>query len=347
MAGLETNLTNSSRCPKCLMPSIAVEQSSQGCSYCLPNSEHDKVTVGDTFIANDNSDLTIEQVRELTAKSTGKYDCLVGITGGRDSSFLLYYTKKVLGLNPLAVNFSTGFQTPEAVHNMSDATTRLGVDFIRYSINRSFMQKIQKGFFTKYGEFCSPCHKGHHYTLAKFARENGIKVIIRGISSKVDLNKINPDYFNYFCQNDQEFSDRLMDIASEFGITKDEIEFHQDMIHLDKWKSHDVLTIDLPDMLEWNYQDIQSILDSEFDWKYPEKQFFHCDCKLNPTLCYMEYCDHGYSEKQIVISNLLANGDIDIDKGRYFLEEEEVSETPDNIDSALSLVGVDRGAFKN
>jgi hypothetical protein len=347
MGRSEVDSSSSGRCFKCLMPAMAVEQSGDGCSYCLPNSEHDKISVGETFISNDNCDLTIDQVRELTAKSEGKYDCLVGITGGRDSTFLLYYTKKILGLNPLAVNFSTGFQTPEALHNMSDATTRLGVDFITYSINRPFMQKIQQGFFAYYGEFCSPCHKGHHYTLAKFAKENGIRVIIRGISSKVDLNKINPDYFNYFCQSDQEFNDRLIDIADKVGMNKDDIEFHQDMIHLDKWKDHKIKTIDLPDLLEWKYEEIQAVLDREFDWKYPPRQFFHCDCKLNPTLCYMEYCDHGYSEKQIVISNLLANEDIDIDQGRHFLEQEEVSAPPENIDAALELIGVDRITFVN
>ena len=82
------------------------------------------------------------------------------------------------------------------------------------------------------------------------------------------------------------------------------------MLHLDATRDRSVRTIDLPDLLDWSYQQVQQVLDREFDWIHPENQFFHCDCRLNPTLCYLEYCKHGFSEKQLIISNHLAGGDI-------------------------------------
>ena len=57
-----------------------------------------------------------------------KYDCVVGISGGRDSTYLLYLAKKVWGLKPLAVHFNNGFGNPVAGENMAKAVQKLGVE---------------------------------------------------------------------------------------------------------------------------------------------------------------------------------------------------------------------------
>ncbi len=57
-----------------------------------------------------------------------KFDCVVGISGGRDSTYTLYLVKKVWGLRPLAVHFNDGFGNPTAGENMRQATQRLGVE---------------------------------------------------------------------------------------------------------------------------------------------------------------------------------------------------------------------------
>lgn len=56
-----------------------------------------------------------------------KYDCVIGISGGRDSAYLLYLAKE-LGLRPLAVHFNDGFGNPTAGENMREVTRILGVD---------------------------------------------------------------------------------------------------------------------------------------------------------------------------------------------------------------------------
>src|SRR5690606_19116278 len=61
------------------------------------------------------------------------HDCVVGISGGRDSTYTLYLAKKVWGLRPLAVHFNDGFGNPVAGQNMRRATARLGVKLITIS----------------------------------------------------------------------------------------------------------------------------------------------------------------------------------------------------------------------
>lgn len=69
-------------------------------------------------------------------KQKSKYHCLLGISGGLDSSVLLYYTVKVWGLNPLVIHFDNGWNCREANENIDIMAKAMNVDFIRYHINK-------------------------------------------------------------------------------------------------------------------------------------------------------------------------------------------------------------------
>ena len=56
-----------------------------------------------------------------------KYDCIVGVSGGTDSTFCLYMAKK-LGLRSLAVHFDNGWDSEESVSNIRNAVRKLGID---------------------------------------------------------------------------------------------------------------------------------------------------------------------------------------------------------------------------
>lgn len=67
-------------------------------------------------------------VNEIKAKGkNNNYDCIIGVSGGVDSTYTLYLAKK-LGLRPLAVHFDNGWNSETSVSNIKNATDRLGVD---------------------------------------------------------------------------------------------------------------------------------------------------------------------------------------------------------------------------
>lgn len=68
----------------------------------------------------------VDKIKRKSRKS--KYDCIIGLSGGRDSTYLLYLAVKVWKLNVLAVHFNDGFDNPIAGENMFKATQILGVD---------------------------------------------------------------------------------------------------------------------------------------------------------------------------------------------------------------------------
>lgn len=93
------------------------------CAYCKLHDEMDALypltLAGEARRA--------ELIERIKRKGAGReFDCVVGVSGGRDSSYLLYLTTK-LDLRPLAVHFNDGFGNPVAGENMTKAAEKLGV----------------------------------------------------------------------------------------------------------------------------------------------------------------------------------------------------------------------------
>jgi len=125
--GLKTALRKQV-CVRCVqdtsVPGISFDQNGV-CSFC---NLHDKMEIlfpngpkGKEILAN-----IFRQIKE--SGKGKKYDCIVGISGGRDSIYLLWNVVKVWNLRPLAVHFNDGFDNPVAGENMLKAVRKLGVE---------------------------------------------------------------------------------------------------------------------------------------------------------------------------------------------------------------------------
>ncbi|HOV76086.1 MAG TPA: N-acetyl sugar amidotransferase [Candidatus Hydrogenedentes bacterium] len=115
-------------CTRCIMDSSVpgIRFDAQGvCNYC---HIHDRLLV--EFPTGEEG---ARILREIAAKirKAGKgrqYDCVVGVSGGRDTSYCLYYTKEIMNLRPLAVHFDNGWDSETAKTNLSRVCDALDVD---------------------------------------------------------------------------------------------------------------------------------------------------------------------------------------------------------------------------
>lgn len=122
-----SNAHNLTVCSRCVydetFPGIEFNDEGQ-CNYCELHDQLEEQYPNDLRGAAILNDL-VEKIR--SAGKRKKYDCVVGVSGGCDSSFLLYQAIK-LGLRPLAVHFDNTWNSPQASQNLYNVTTRLGVD---------------------------------------------------------------------------------------------------------------------------------------------------------------------------------------------------------------------------
>ena len=86
----------------------------------------------------------VEEIKRDGKKK--KYDCVVGVSGGTDSSFLLHWAFEN-GLRPLAVHYDNTFNTNIATTNIEKITTKLGIDLSTHIVDNLEIEDIYKSFF--------------------------------------------------------------------------------------------------------------------------------------------------------------------------------------------------------
>lgn len=121
-------------------------------------------------------------VQEIKNCGKGKeYDCIVGISGGVDSSYLAYYLKQIAGLRPLAVHLDTGWNSELAVKNIESILKKVDVDLYTYVVDWEEMKDMQIAFL-RAGVANQDIPQDHAIIacLYKVAREKNIKYVISG-----------------------------------------------------------------------------------------------------------------------------------------------------------------------
>jgi len=130
-----------------------------------------------------------------SVEKRGKYDCVVPLSGGKDSAYILYYAVKELNLKPIAVNYNSGFQNQMAKDNMKSACEILGVPLIikksKGDVSRKMireallMSEIGGSFISR---TCGNCEIMLRSLTLNVAKEYKVPFIFWGSSSLESLN---------------------------------------------------------------------------------------------------------------------------------------------------------------
>ena len=141
------NVTKKSRsfqiCTQCVMdtsdPDIYFDENGV-CSHCKKNNE-------DMYQLQNYTPQALEQlVEKIKAKGKGKeYDCVIGLSGGVDSSYVAYLAKK-LGLRPLAVHLDNGWDSELAVNNIEKIVKTFDIDLHTVVLDWEEFKKLQVAF---------------------------------------------------------------------------------------------------------------------------------------------------------------------------------------------------------
>lgn len=122
-----------------------------------------------------------EMVAEIKAHGKGKrYDCIVGVSGGVDSTYVAYMAKK-LGLRPLAVHFDNGWNSELAVHNIEHTLNVLGIDLETVVVDWETFRELQKSFlYASVPDGEIPTDHAIRAALWMVASKFGIKYLLNG-----------------------------------------------------------------------------------------------------------------------------------------------------------------------
>ncbi|AJQ48565.1 MULTISPECIES: N-acetyl sugar amidotransferase [Pseudomonas] len=169
-------------CTRCIMdtsdPNIRFDQ--QGvCEYCANFNSEIKPN-WDTGARGQSELMALaEKIKE---HGKGKdFDCIIGLSGGLDSSYAAYIAKTVMGLRPLLFHVDAGWNTDQAVGNIERLVDGLGLDLYTDVINWEEMKDLQVAFLrSQISDQDLPQDAAFFSSLYKFARQHKIKYVLTG-----------------------------------------------------------------------------------------------------------------------------------------------------------------------
>lgn len=281
-------------------PSITFD-SSGICDHCL--------TFQSSTIHNwQPNDPTLLQSTLAKIRSKGRskdYDCLIGMSGGIDSSYLLHYAVKELKLRPLVFHVDAGWNSNLAVSNIEVLTKSLGVDVYTHVIPWHEMRDLQLSLF-KAGVPHIDAAQDHAFfaTMYRFASKYNIKSILTGANIATEGIR-NPKDWMYF----QSDAFHLRHIHKAFGtLPLKDFPFTNVLWHkvylpfIRRVKVYRIL-----DLIPYTKEVAARTLQETYGWTpYPQKHF-----ESRFTRFYESYWlpeRFGYDVRKVQYSSLILSG---------------------------------------
>lgn len=272
------------------------------CNYC--NSY--KSTYTAAYIANTFSPEKLnEKLAAMKAYGKGKkYDCLLGVSGGVDSSYLALLCKQY-DLRPLIIHFDNGWNSELAVKNIQSILDKLGYDYTTYIVNWDEFKAMQRAYF-KAGVIDIEALTDHAIlaTMLKLAKENDIKYVLSGFNYATEA--IMPKGWTW----KKEDWTNIEDICLKNGVKT--IKSFPRVTFFKKLYYNFVLKLEVVQLLNYiNYNKDASKqrLINELDWKdYGGKHYESVFTRFYQA--YILPTKFGVDKRKAHLSNLIVSGQI-------------------------------------
>lgn len=260
-------------CSKCVMDTSdpAITFNSEGiCDHC-ESFEHDVVP---KWFPNEIGRKRLDKiVAKIQKEGEGKeFDCILGMSGGVDSSYLLHLAVKELGLRPLVFHVDGGWNSEIAVNNIEVMVNKLGLDLYTEVINWEEMKDLQLAFFRSgLPNIDIPQDHAFISTLYNFALKYDIKYILNGGNISTECVR-NPLQFLYYGADTTLIKDVISKYARRNFPTYPFSNILRHRVYLKYLKR--IQRIKPLDLLPYNKVEAIDILQKEYGWKpYPQKHF--------------------------------------------------------------------------
>lgn len=258
-------------------------------------------------------------VAEIRAAGQGKdFDCIIGMSGGIDSSYLTYVAKEKLGLRPLVFHVDAGWNSDIAVNNIEKLVDGLGLDLFTEVIDWEEMKDLQLAFFRSgVPHIDVPQDHAFFATMYKFAVQHKVKYILTGANLSTECIR-NPIEWMYY----QSDSRQLLDIHRHFG-TRPLNRFPVTSILWHKvWLPYirGIRVLRPLNSLPYVKADARRLLMERFGWQpYPQKHF-----ESRFTRFYESYWlpqRFGFDVRRVQFSSLIVTGQMTRDEALEQLQQ--------------------------
>jgi N-acetyl sugar amidotransferase len=345
-------MINLQRCSKCVLPQTHETIFFDGEGVCnICHNHEDKQTIIDW-------DAKKRELDELVASYRGKYqyDCLIPISGGKDSTWTVHYLVKEYGLKPLLVRFNHGFLRPRVLENTRRMIRTLGVELHEFTPNWKVVQKLMLQSFLEKGDFCWHCHTGIYAYPMWVALQQNVPLIFWGEPSA--------EYTAYYSYNQpEEVDEKHFNRLVNLGITAEDM-----FVRLEgKVDERDLKSFTYPPLKElrrinyhsaclgsyipWDVKRQSAIIQQELGWQGdevenvpPGYQYEKIECYLQGVRDYIKYIKRGYTRPSHLASMDIRNSRLSREEAMKLVEKYE-GQRPPSLELFLEYVGLTEEEF--
>jgi len=264
-------------------------------------------------------------------KSKNKtYDCIVPISGGKDSTYVLHYLRQVLKLNTLAVNYDNGFQSNEAYINLKRVIEKTGSAYISYRLPWDKLRQLNKHYTLQSGgDICGTCNMGVSHAIYKIAATEGVPLIIWGYSS---IHENTPVFAGKRYCREKMYRNALAGSPAEKYV---------ETITYDHFKrENNLLSLYLYNYIPYNEIEIIDTLKSDYGWKEPKHGSNKADCDIFNTANYFKINHNGYGRINIKYSALVRDNQISKEEAQNIIRKKETSKKPNEMSEVFRKIGL-------
>lgn len=282
------------------------------CHYC---AEYDRRVAEHVHTGEDGRRRLAEIVERIKVEGRGRrYDCIIGVSGGVDSTYTAWQTKR-LGLRPLAVHLDNGWDSEVAVANINKVLTKLGIDLFTYVVDWPEFRDLQLAFLrasTPDGEI--PSDHAIVACMYQVAQREGTRWVVTGYNVRTESHHSaswSQGHYDwrYIRAVHKQFGGRNLRTFPRFSL----------------WSYRSYMrkmrTLDLLDFVDYNKSEALGELEREFGWNYYGGKH-HESIYTRFYQGYVLPRKFGFDKRRSHLSSLVCSGEMSRDEALVALEQE-------------------------
>tara|TARA_Y100001958_G_scaffold118822_1_gene85893 strand:- start:12905 stop:14080 length:1176 start_codon:yes stop_codon:yes gene_type:complete len=350
------------KCKKCLLPetyeTLSLNNDNNGCNMCSTSTFKKK---------NINWGKRKKMLDDVIEKHRGKYeyDCIVPFSGGKDSSYTLYYLMKEYNIKPLVVRFNHGFMRRNHEKNTKRVLKKLGADFIDFTPNWKIVKKLMFESFNRKTDFCWHCHTGIYSFPLQIALKYQVPLVLWG-EPLAEMSA----YYTYEDNIIEWEDEEKFNMVRNLGITADDmwgmINSPEDPIDkrdlipytypdLMELKKMDYYSVCLGSFIPWDYKKNTKLIMDELGWTTDElegvpndinQEGAKIECWMQATRDYIKYLKRGYSRVTQLTNFELRNGKMKVEEAQKWIDNFE-GKKPASLEIFLEYMGISEEEFNS
>lgn len=343
----------------------------QFCTRCIIPETHDTIMFNEDGVCSvcqqidfrdDKIDWTERKLMldDLVAKykDKGHYDCIVPFSGGKDSTFQLWYVVKILKLKPLVVRFNHWGYRPLVDENNTRTFKILGVDVIEFTPSWHVVRELMLESLKRRGDFCWHCHTGIYAHTMQIAIKYNTPLLIWGESLA--------EYASWYSYDEfEEVDEKRFNRAMNLGITADDMyEFLEGRVskrdlypfaypprqELMKIKCRSIC---LGNYIKWDIKKHVEVIQHELGWKGqdvegipPQYNYEKIECQWQGIRDFCKFIKRGYGRTNHLACIDIRNRRITREEG-WKMAQKYDGKRPASLDDFLEFLQITEEEFVN